>query len=91
MQKRFIRICNNAEPDGEGNFLYSDFPMMQEEIIPVDSLLKVYKYCPANSENYVLVYVWLDPVLNTVREFREKFTHKVTLMDRLYELEELLK
>ncbi|MBR1530019.1 MAG: hypothetical protein IJ642_12075 [Oscillospiraceae bacterium] len=90
MQKRFIRVCHNTEYGSDGDFHTFGFSMTQEELIPVNNLLKVYKYCPADNGNYIIVYTWFDPVLNTVREFKENFGNEISLKNKFYELEELL-
>ena len=65
--KKFIRVISNycAETDDFGAEL-----CVQEELIPVKNLLKVYKY---KGGKPMLAYVWKNPVTGFIVEWFQIF------------------
>lgn len=82
--KKFIRVTSNycAETDD-----FADELCVQEELIPVKNLLKVYKYKDGKP---MLAYVWKNPVTGFIvewfqifRNLKQRDTHFDELENRL--------
>lgn len=87
---KFIRIVNNCEKssDKDEEEMYAESEFVQEEIIPVRNLVKVYKFLPETER--VIVYVWKCPVTKRIHEFKEKFPSYFLLDERMNQLEKQL-
>lgn len=92
----FIKVTSNcnyySEIDNDGNeipgkFCLEDEKMTQVEIIPVENLLKIYRYLP---DGYILVYVFKDPSTGSVREFKEMFMSEFLYKSKMEYLEKYL-
>lgn len=92
----FIKVTNNcnyySEIDNDGNeisgkFRLEDEKITQVEIIPVENLLKIYRYLP---DGYILVYVFKDPSTGGVREFKEMFMSEFLYKSKMEYLEKYL-
>lgn len=93
MSKKFIRIHGTAERDYDGEgiraFSRQADSIAFDEIIPIDCLIKVYRYLPCTYD-YVLIYVFIDPVTGFCREVGEMFLNDSSLAKRLEYLEKML-
>ena len=65
---QFCKVVNNCELTSEGVKKVVD---VQEEIIPVCNLVKVYRHI-VNSNQRVIAYVWNCPVTKRQRIFYEE-------------------
>lgn len=82
--KKFVRVVNNYSKDADD----FDFDFcIQEELIPVKNLLKVYKY---KNGKAVLAYVWKNPVNGLIMEWFQIFYNDRQRDARFDKLEKLL-
>jgi len=82
---KFIKVVNNCEPDPESPGQFTESGFVQEELIPVRCLVKIYRYLPESTN--VIVYVWDCPVTRRRREFREKFHSGFLLRESMRRME----
>lgn len=81
---RFIKVINNMSIGMDGSI--NDEPF-QYELIPVQNLVKVYRFI--EEEECIIAYVWNCPVRNKTVEYYERLT-PVEFMDKLVRLERFL-
>jgi len=82
--KKFVRVVNNYSKDADD----FDFDScIQEELIPIKSLLKVYKY---KGGKPMLAYVWKNPVNGFIIEWFQIFYNDRQRDARFDKLEKLL-
>lgn len=78
--KKFVKVVSSYCPETDG---FADELCVQEELIPVKNLIKIYKY---KGGKPILAYVWQNPVSGIVIEWRQIFHNEVqrdTLFNKL--------
>jgi hypothetical protein len=78
--KRFVKVVSNYCEEAND---FADNICIQEELIPVKNLIKVYKY---KCEKPMLAYVWRNPVSGILTEWFQIFhseKQRDTLFDKL--------
>ena len=78
--KRFVKVVSNYCEETND---FDDSFCIQEELIPVKNLIKIYKY---KGGKPMLAYVWRNPVSGIVIEWRQIFHNEVqrdTLFNKL--------
>ena len=76
--KKFVKVTDNYSKS-EDNF--TDEFLVQEELIPVKNLIKIYKY---KGGKPILAYLWQDPANGLCREWSEVF-HNEKQRDSLFD------
>lgn len=78
--KKFVKVTDNYSKSEDD---FTDESLVQEELIPVKNLIKIYKY---KGGKPILAYLWQDPASGLCREWFQIFHNdekRETLFDKL--------